>query len=150
MQTQPVTKEVQTPVESPNAYDNVGRTPRSQRNARKKPETVEPTEPQQESIELQVANAQNATQQGLLKNAQANAKVLAEQSLKLTKNLTAFEIIKGTASIFEGEESVTEVTTAFLFGTSESGFQIADAVNNLKTAQPLLLQAIAPKQLTAA
>jgi hypothetical protein len=117
---------------------------------RKKAETVTATPEQELSIGSQIVNAQKEAQQGLLRNAQANAKVLAEQSLKLTRNLTALEIIKGTASIFEGEEGVTEVTTAFLFGTSESGFQIADAIANLESSQPLLLQAIAPKQLTAA
>lgn len=150
MSTQPVTPVAATPVENQNAYDKVGKTTKNQRTQRNKAETVNATPDQQISVEMQVINAQKAAQQGLLKNAQANAKVLADQSLKLTRNLTAFEIIKGTASIFEGEEGVTEVTTAFLFGTSESGYQIADAIANLEGSQPLLLQVIAPKQLTAA
>jgi hypothetical protein len=134
-----------------NASKNNQETPQaSKKSSRKKAETVAATPDQEVSVGVQLVNAQKEAQQGLLRNAQANAKVLAEQSLKLTRNLTALEIIKGTASIFEGEEGVTEVTTAFLFGTSESGYQIADAIANLESSQPLLLQAIAPKQLTAA
>lgn len=151
MSKEPVTSVASAPEESQSAYDNLGKTTtRSQRTSRKKAETVNATPDQQTSVEMQVVNAQNAVQQGLLKIAQANSDVLAGQTLKLTQNLTAMKVVTQMASIFEGENNVCEVTTAFLLGTPQSGFHIADAVNNLESSQPLLLQAIAPKQLTAA
>jgi hypothetical protein len=151
MSTQPVTPVAATPVESRSAYDDLGKTTtRSQRTSRKKPETVNATPDQQIPVELQVINAQNAVQQGVIRTAQANSDLLAGQTLALTQNLYSMKVVTQMASIFEGENNVAEVTTAFLLGTPQSGFHIADAVNNLESSQPLLLQAIAPKQLTAA
>jgi hypothetical protein len=122
----------------------------NKKNTRKSAETVAATPDQEISVGLQVINAQNAVQQGLLKTAQANSDVLANQTLALTQNLTSLKVVTGMASIFEGDNNVAEVTTAFLFGTPQSGFHIADAIANLESSQPLLLQAIAPKQLTQA
>ncbi len=125
-------------------------TQEGKKAVRKSAETIDATEDQQISVELQVINAQNALQQGLLKTAQANSDVLAGQTLQLTQNLTSLKVLTQMASIFEGENNVADVTTAFLLGTPQSGYQIADAIANLETAQPLLYQAIQPKQLTAA
>lgn len=136
-----VNQEVKEAAKAPNT---------GKRSTRKSADTVNATPDQQTSVEMQVVNAQNAVQQGLLKIAQANSDVLAGQTLMLTQNLTAMKVVTQMASIFEGENNVAEVTTAFLLGTPQSGFHIADAVNNLESSQPLLLQAIAPKQLTAA
>jgi vacuolar-type H+-ATPase subunit I/STV1 len=150
MSTQPVTSAASAPEGSHSAYDNLGKAPKSQRKSRNTPETIPATPDQQISVELQVINAQNATQQGIIKTAQATSDVLASQTLALTQNLTAMKVVTQMASIFEGDNNVTEVATAFLFGTPQSGYQIADAIANLGSSQPLLLQAIAPKQLTAA
>lgn len=122
----------------------------SKKTTRKNAETIPATPDQQTSAELQVIDAQNAVQQGIIRTAQVNSDLLAGQTLALTQNLYSMKVVTNMASIFEGENNVTEVTTAFLLGTPQSGFHIADAVNNLESSQPLLLQAIAPKQLTAA
>lgn len=105
-------------------------------------ETIDSTPDQQISVELQVINAQNALQQGLLKTAQANSDVLANQTIQLTKDLTEFKVALKLAQIFEGENNVADVTTAFLLGTAQSGYQIADAIAKLEVAPPLLYQAI--------
>lgn len=137
-------------IEAKEAAKATTATNASKKVTRKSAETVAATPDQQISVELQVINAQNALQQGVLKTAQANSDVLAGQTIALTQNLTAMKVVTQMASIFEGDNNVAEVTTAFLFGTAQSGFHIADAISNLETSQPLLLQALQPKQLTAA
>ena len=144
-----MTKPVMTQEEKA-AYDAAEAPSQSQRTSRKKAETINATPDQQNSVEMRVLNAQNAVQQGLLKTAQANSDVLAEMTLNLTKEQTAFKVATQMAQIFEGDNNVSEVSAAFLYSISQSGFHIADAIANLKTSQPLLLQAIAPKQLAAA
>jgi len=120
--------------------------PRSQRatNAepRKSAEVAEPTEDQEQTLEAQLSEAQKATQQGLLSIAQANSDVLSVQVLDTMENLLSFKIIKGMAARLEGQHSVTEVTTSFLHGTSQSGYQLKDAIANLEVSPPLLYQAI--------
>lgn len=120
------------------------------RATRKSAETINATPEQQISVELQIVSAQNALQKEMLTAAQSNAEVLATQQLALTRNLTAFNVVTKAASIFEGDQGVTEVTTAFFSGMPLSGYQVGDAIANLESSQPLLLQAIAPKQLTSA
>ena len=132
---------------------------------RKDAEVAEPTDEQEQTIESQLLEARKATQQGILSVAQANSKVISTQVLDLTQNLTSFEIIKGMAARLEGgEHGVAEVTTSFLYGTAQSGYQVKDAIAKLEVAppllyqtigtttetQPLLSEAIAPMQLTSA
>ena len=130
--------------------NNQGSATKNGRNGRKSAETVDATPDQQNAMQIQLTNAQNALQQGLLNTAQATSDVLAGQSLALIQDLTAFKIATQAATIFEGENNVAEVTTAFLHSISQSGYLPSDAIANLKSSQPLLLQAIAPKQLTQA
>lgn len=132
---------------SKNGQDTVKTGKKSVRN---KAETIPATPDQQTSVGTQLVSAQNALQQGLLKTAQSTSDVLAGQTLALMQDLTAFKVATQAASIFEGENSVAEVTTAFLHSISQSGYQVGDAIANLESSQPLLLQAIAPKQLTSA
>jgi hypothetical protein len=120
--------------------------PASNSTNRKKAETVEATPDQESSFEIQLQQAQAATQQGLMAVAQSNSDVLSSQIIQLTQNLTSLKVVKGVASIFEGDSNVTEVTTAFLFGTPMSGFQIGHAIAKLKPTQPLLLQTIGMTQ----
>jgi len=110
---------------------------------RKSAEVVEPTDEQEQTIESQLLESQKATQEGILAVARANSKAISTQVLDLTQNLASFEIIKGMAKRLEGgEHGVTEVTTAFLYGTARSGYQVKDAIANLEVAPPLLYQAI--------
>jgi len=105
-------------------------------------EVAQPTDKQEETIESQLIKARNANQMGILSIANKNSDVLASQAIQLTKNLTAYKVATQMAQIFEGDGNIADVTTSFLSGIAQSGYQIKDAIANLEVAPPLLYQAI--------
>lgn len=150
MSTQPVTKEAQTPAESPNAYDSVGKTPRNQRTVKSKAEEVEPTPKQQDSLTLAVQQAQEDTRNAKASIVRDASKAIAGEILNDIQNTTAVELIVGLTNALNGERGAGTVFRGFLSTTTMSTYQPLDEVAKLETTEPIALQMFQEMKLISA
>ncbi len=137
MQTQPATKEVQTPADN-QAYENVGK--RSQRTVKNKAETVKPTEKQENSLTLAVQLAQENTRNAKAAIVRDASTAIAGEILQDIQNATAMELVIGLSKTLTGDRGAGTVLRGFLSTTTLSTFQPLDEVAKLETTQPIALQ----------
>jgi hypothetical protein len=140
MSTQPATKEVQTPVESPNAYDNVGKVPKSQRTVKEKVEKVKPTEKQENSLTLAVQLAQQNTRNAKVAIVRDASSAIAGEILNDIQAATSMELVTRLSETLTGEYGARNVLRGFLSTTTTSTFQPLDEVAKLETTTPIALQ----------
>ena len=147
MQTQPVTKEVQTPVDN-QAYENVGR--RNQRTSRKKAETVKPTEAQQDALTLAVVKAQNETRAAKAAIVREASDTLATEILNDISATTSMALVTKLADTLNGEHGAGTVLRGFLSTTITSTYQPLDEIERLEQTQPILLEMFQEQKLLTA
>lgn len=128
------------PEESQSAYDNLGKTAKSQRTVRTKAEKVPPTEKQENSLTLAVQLAQEKTRNAKAAIVRDTSTAIAGEILQDIQNATAMELVVGLSQTLTGERGAGTVLRGFLSTTTLSTFQPLDEVAKLETTQPIALQ----------
>ena len=150
MSKEPAIKEVQTPVESQHVYESVGKAPTSRRTAKTKPETVPPTQTQQDSLAIALKQAQEDTRNAKASIVRDASKAIASEILNDIQNTTAVELITGLTNALTGERGAGTVLRGFLSTTTLSTYQPLDEVAKLETTEPIALQMFKEMNLLAA
>ncbi len=131
---------VPPPENSQNAYENLGKAPRSRRTVKTKVEEVEPTEAQQDSLTLAVQQAQESTRNAKAAIVRDTSRAIAGEILQDIQNATAMELIVGLSHTLTGDRGAGTVLRGFLSTTTTSTFQVLDEVEKLETTKPVALQ----------
>jgi hypothetical protein len=144
MQTQPDTKEAQTPVENQSVYENVGKPPKNQpitRNGVKKGSNLkDPTGDQRDAIVTRINKAKSNTQTAQIQQAKDYADAVTDSVANLAIPLIGLNIIeKGAKSLASGGE----VATSFLRSMPITGMTIdANSISMIDMDDQLELEAM--------